>query len=316
MKVVYMGTPEFAVQSLKEIAAAGHEVVLVVTQPDRPKNRGKKVVPTPVKEAALELGIEVVQPERVKNNQEFLEQLKSVEPDIAVVAAYGQILPQEVLDVPKYGCVNIHASLLPFLRGAAPIQRAILEGYMFTGISLMKMDIGMDTGDVIRKSIVDINGLTAGILHDELMYLGAEMIVELLKDVEKNGADALKGTPQEHEKATYAPMLTKAEAEIDFNKAADEVALLINGMDPWPVAYTKYKGETVKIRGPEWYGTTRPGEDDPPGTILKVTKEGMLVMCKGSLLMIHSVQFPNKKAMPVGEYIKGNSLEEGVILGE
>lgn len=316
MRIIYMGTPEFAVEALDRIAKAGHEVVLVVTQPDKPKNRGKKLQPTPVKEKALDLGIEVVQPEKVKGNAEFLEKIKSVEAELAVVAAYGQILPEEVLEAPKYGCVNIHASLLPFLRGAAPIQRAIIEGYAYTGVTLMKMDKGMDTGNIITKRMTGLNGVTGGELHDELMDMGGEMIVELLAKVEAEGPDVLKGTPQDHEKATYAPMLKKSEGLIDFDTPADDICLKINGMDPWPSAYTTYKGETVKLRNPEWYGTARPSEDQEPGTIMKVSKEGMLVKCRGSLVMIHTIQFPNKKSMSVGEYIKGNSLEEGVVLGK
>jgi len=313
MKLIYMGTPDFAVGPLEYIVKAGHEVVCVVTQPDKPKNRGKKVQPTPVKEAALNMGIEVVQPEKVKGNQEFADYIKSLDADLAVVAAYGKILPKEILDAPKYGCVNIHASLLPKLRGAAPIQRAILEGYLYSGITIMKMDEGLDTGDMLYKNMLSITGMTSEELHNELMIMGAEMIVEFLDKVEKKGENAFVGEKQDDSQATYAPMISKEEGLVDFKNTAEDIFLQINALDPWPCAYTYYKGTQMKLKDPEWYGSAR--EERTPGTIVKVSKEGMLIHCNGDMLMIHTIQFPNKKAMPVGEYIKGNELEEGVVLG-
>lgn len=313
MRVIYMGTPEFAVEPLKELVKAGHEVVCVVTQPDKPKNRGKKMQPTPVKEAAERLGLPVIQPEKVKNNPEFLEYIEHLEAEVAVVAAYGKILPKEILEAPKYGCLNIHASLLPKLRGAAPIQRAILEGYLFSGISIMKMDEGMDTGRVISKRIMGISGMTSQDLHDELMCMGAEMILEILENLEKEGDSAIIGEAQDHAQATYAPMIRKEDGLIDFSKTADDILLQINALDPWPSAYTYYKGQQVKLKDPEWYGSS--GDTDW-GKILEVSKKGMLVQCNGSLLLVKTVQFPNKRAMPVEEYIKGNELDAGVILGK
>lgn len=316
MKVIYMGTPEFAVDALRNIVDKGHEVVCVVTQPDKPKNRGKKLQPTPVKEAALELGIEVVQPEKVKDNEEFLEYIKEKDADIAVVAAYGQILPKEILEAPKYGCVNIHASLLPKLRGAAPIQRAILGGYMYSGVTLMKMDEGLDTGDMIAKTMISIGGMSGEELHNELMGIGAIMIADLLAKIENEGDDALKGEPQDHSQATYAHMVKKQEGIIDFNKPADEICRQINAFDPWPSAYTTYKGKTVKFKNPEWYGSVWREEQKECGTIVKVSKQGLVVQCKGDYLLINTIQAAGKRAMSIAEYIKGNELEEGVVLGQ
>ncbi len=313
MKILYMGTPEFAVEPLKALAKAGHEIVCVVTQPDKPKNRGKKLQPTEVKEAALALGLEVIQPEKIKGNEEFLEYIKSLNADIGVVAAYGKILPKEVLDAPRLGCVNIHASLLPKLRGAAPIQRAIMEGYLFSGVTIMKMDEGLDTGNMLSKKIISIAGMTGSQLHDELMFIGAEMIVELLENLELEGEAVLKGEEQDHSKATYAHMISKKDGLIDFNKRADDILLQINALEPWPSAYTFYKGEQVKLKDPEWYGSAR--EPRECGTILDVSKDGMVIQCNGDLLRIHTIQFPGKRAMSIQEYIKGNELESGVVLG-
>ncbi|MDO4482432.1 MAG: methionyl-tRNA formyltransferase [Bacillota bacterium] len=313
MKLIYMGTPEFAVEPLKELVKAGHEILCVVTQPDKPKNRGKKLQPTPVKEAALEMNLEVVQPEKIKGNTEFIEYIKGLGADLAIVAAYGKLLPKEILDAPKMGCLNIHASLLPKLRGAAPIQRAILEGYLFSGVTIMKMDEGLDTGNMISKSILSIAGMTADILHDELMTMGAEMIVEVLKKVEEEGEAAITGEKQDDSQATYAPMIKKEDGRIDFSRRADDILLQINALEPWPSAFTYYKGTQVKLKDPEWYGSAR--EYREPGTILSVSKKGVVIQCGGDLLLIKKVQFANKKAMSVAEYIKGNELEEGVVLG-
>ena len=314
MKIIYMGTPEFAVEPLKRLKADGHEIALVVTQPDRPKNRGKKMLPTPVKEAALEMGLEVVQPEKVKGNEEFLEKVRELDADIAVVAAYGQILPKEVLEAPRLGCLNIHASLLPKLRGAAPIQRALLEGYLYSGITIMKMNEGLDTGDMIDKRIVSISGMTSDELHDELMDLGAEMISELLGLAETQGEEALRGEPQDDAQATYAPRIEKTEALVDFNETADDAFLKINAMDSWPGAYTYYKGQMMKMKDPEWYGSDY--TDSKCGEILEVSKKGIVIKCRDSQLLVKTIQFPGKRAMSVAEFIKGNELEEGVILGQ
>ncbi|MBR6700743.1 MAG: methionyl-tRNA formyltransferase [Firmicutes bacterium] len=313
MKLIYMGTPDFAVGPLEYLLKAGHEIVCVVTQPDKPKNRGKKVQPTPVKEAALKFGLEVVQPEKVKDDKEFADYIKGLDADLGIVAAYGKILPKEILEAPKMGCVNIHASLLPKLRGAAPIQRAILEGYLYSGITIMKMDEGLDTGDMLYKNMLSITGMSAEELHNELMIMGAEMIVEFLDKVEKEGEAAFVGEKQDDSLATYAPMIRKEEGLVDFTKTAEDIFLQINALDPWPCAYTYYKGTQMKLKDPEWYGSAR--VERTPGTIVRADKEGLLVQCNGDMLMIHTIQFPNKKAMPVGEYIKGNELEEGVVLG-
>lgn len=314
MKLIYMGTPEFAVEPLKKLFKEGHDMVCVVTQPDKPKNRGKKLQPTPVKEAALSLGLEVIQPERIKGNTEFEDYIKSLNADLAVVAAYGQILPKEILEAPRLGCLNIHASLLPKLRGAAPIQRAIMEGYLFSGVTIMKMDEGLDTGDMISKNIISIAGMTSEELHDELMSIGADMIAELLKKVEAEGEKALVGEKQDDSQATYAKMIRKEEGLIDFKKTGDDILLQINALTPWPSAYTYYKGTQVKLKDPEWYGSARTYRE--PGTIVSVSKKGLVIQCNGDLLLVKTVQFANKKAMSVAEFIKGNELEEGVVLGK
>lgn len=314
MRIIYMGTPEFAVEPLKRLKADGHDIVAVVTQPDRPRDRGKKMLPTPVKQAALEMGLEVLQPERIRDNPEFIERIREMDADVAVVAAFGQILPKEVLEAPKLGCLNIHASLLPKLRGAAPIQRALMEGYLYSGITIMKMDEGLDTGDMITKQIISITGLTADILHDELMELGANMISDLLSLVETQGEEALRGEPQDDERATYAPRIEKKEALVDFNETADDVFLKINAMDSWPGAYTYYKGKQMKMKDPEWYGSDY--TESKCGEILKVSDKGIIIKCRDSQLLVKTIQFPGKRAMKVAEYIKGNELETGVILGQ
>ena len=314
MRIIYMGTPEFAVEPLKRLKADGHDIVAVVTQPDKPKNRGKKMLPTPVKEAALEMGLEVLQPEKIRGDEEFLDRIRELDADVAVVAAFGQILPKEVLEAPKLGCLNIHASLLPKLRGAAPIQRALMEGYLYSGITIMKMDEGMDTGDMITKQIVSITGMTADILHDELMELGANMISDLLALAETQGAEALQGEPQDDSQATYAPRIDKKEALVDFNETADDVFLKINAMDSWPGAYTYYKGKQMKMKDPEWYGSDY--KESKCGENLKVSDTGIIIKCRDSQLLVKTIQFPGKRAMSVADYIRGNELETGVILGQ
>ncbi|MBQ3390642.1 MAG: methionyl-tRNA formyltransferase [Firmicutes bacterium] len=314
MKIIYMGTPEFAVEPLKRLKSDGHEILAVVTQPDRPKNRGKKMLPPPVKEAALEMGLEVLQPEKIRGNEEFIGRIRELDADVAVVAAFGQILPKEVLEAPKLGCLNIHASLLPKLRGAAPIQRALMEGYLYSGITIMKMDEGLDTGDMITKRIVSITGMTADMLHDELMEMGADMISDLLGLAETQGEEALRGEPQDDSQATYAPRIDKKEALIDFHETADDVFLKINAMDSWPGAYTYYKGRQMKMKDPEWYGSDY--KESKCGEILKVSDQGIIIKCRDSQLLVKTIQFPGKRAMSVKEFIRGNELETGVILGQ
>ena len=243
MKIVFMGTPDFSVPALEELAKV-HQVAAVVTQQDRPKGRGHKMQYTPVKEKALELNIPVYQPEKVKN-PEFVDILREINPDVIVVIAFGQILSKEILDLPKYGCINVHASLLPKYRGAAPIQWAVLDGEEKTGITTMYMEKGLDTGDMIDKAEVVLDEKeTAGSLHDKLMVLGADLLLETLKKLEDGTAVRKK---QNDEESCYAKMLSKDMGQIDFTKDAKEIECLIRGMNPWPSAYNFYNGKTLKI---------------------------------------------------------------------
>lgn len=308
MKIVYMGTPDFAVPPLVRLIEEGHCVAAVVTQPDKPKGRGNRVQYSPVKEKAVENGISVLQPDKIKNNAEFLSQLKKISPECIVVAAYGKILPKEILDLPKYGCINIHGSLLPKYRGAAPIQWAVINGEAKTGITIMQMDTGLDTGDIIEKKEIEIGRMTAGELHDELSRLGADLLCETVLKLE-NGT-AVK-TRQNEAEATYAPMLTKQHGMIDFNKQPEEIECLIRGLNPWPVAYTMYKGMPMKVWEAE---PVNERNDAPPGTITGASAQGIRVSAGGKTLLIKKIQFPNKKVMTADEYLRGNKIEENIRL--
>lgn len=308
MKIVYMGTPDFAVPPLQMLCDNGYEVGLVVTQPDKARDRGKKVQFTPVKEAALAYGIEVLQPEKIRDNHEFLAQLKAYQPDLIVVAAYGKILPVEILNLPPLGCINIHASLLPKYRGAAPIHRCIIEGEEETGITLMVMTEGLDEGDILALRSVPVANKTTAILHDELSVLGGELLIETLPDIV---AGKVKGIKQEAAYATYAPMVFKQDGLIDFSKDPGVIACLIRGMNSWPGAYTFYGQEQMKVWEAE---ATQKKTDRPGGTILSVSKEGLEVAAGGGTLLITKLQMPGKRPISVGEYIKGNRLEIGTVL--
>lgn len=309
MKIVYMGTPDFAVPALEEIVKAGYEVGYVVSQPDKAKDRGKKLKPTQVKAKALELGLEVLQPEKIKDNQEFYETLKEYEPDLIVVAAYGKIIPKNILDLPKYGCVNIHGSILPRWRGAAPIQWSIIAGDKETGVTLMYMAEGLDTGDMIAKAYTKTEGKTSGDLHDELAKLGAELLVSKLPDFENGTISAEK---QNDEASCYAPMLSKKDGVIDFTKNAEEIQCAIRGLSPWPGAYTYLNGDIFKIWEAEALDKT---SDKEPGTVLEVSKEGIKIATGNGILLAKMIQVPGKKKMYVADYIKGNNIEIGTTLG-
>ena len=267
MKIVFMGTPDFSVNALENIVKAGHDVVGVITQPDKPKGRGGKMQYTPVKEKALELGLDVYQPQRVKE-PEFIEKLKEMNPDAIVVIAFGQILPKEILDMPKYGCINVHASLLPKYRGAAPIQWAVIDGEKETGVTTMYMNEGLDTGDIIDKVVVPIDKKeTGGSLFDKLAIEGGKLILKTLIELENGTAVR---TPQDDSKSNYAGMINKQLGKIDFNKSANEIERLIRGLNPWPSAYTKMDGKTLKI----WDADVDDSENDSaPGTINEVGKD-------------------------------------------
>ena len=309
MKIIYMGTPDFAVLPLKALYEAGHEIVLVVTQPDKPKGRGHKLTPPPVKEFAVSKNIPVYQPESAKNDESY-EYLKSFDADIFIVAAYGQILPQRVLDIPKYGCINIHASLLPKYRGAAPIQWCIINGETVTGVTTMQMNAGLDTGDMLMKEEVKIDDTDTGeTLHDKLAIAGVNAILKTLKQIE-NGT--LKAEKQDDSRSCYAPMIDKTTGYIDFSKSAKEIYNLIRALNSYPYASTTYSGTRFKVIGAKALDNDLCAEC---GEIVDVSKDGILVACKKGSLLITDVQFEGKKKMPVSEFIKGNEIEKGIILG-
>lgn len=303
-----MGTPEFAVTVLEGLLNTKHEVGLVATQPDKAKNRGKKIQYTPVKEKALEHNIKVLQPEKVRGNEEFLEELKDYRPDIIVVAAYGQILPKEVLELPKYGCVNVHASLLPRLRGAAPIQRAIIEGDEETGVTIMQMSEGLDTGDMLAKESIKIGTMNYSMLHDALAEIGARLMVHTLDLIEEG---KISPEPQDDSKSSYAKMVFKQEGKIDFTRQPEAVERLIRGFDPWPGAFCEYEDMVMKL----WKAQPlceNTGKE--PGTIIEVSARGIKIACGDGTLLVSEIQIPGKKRVAVSEYLKGNQIKEGIIL--
>ncbi len=311
LKVIYMGTPDFAVPPLKRLVADGYDVRLVVTQPDKARDRGKKVQATPVKAAAVDAGIEVAQPEKVKNNPEFIEKIKEIAPDIIIVAAYGKILPVELLEIPRLGCVNIHASLLPRFRGAAPINRSIMAGDKETGITLMYMAEGLDTGDMIAKASVEIGRKDAEELHDELSEMGAELLAEYLPRIASGDIAPEK---QDDALSCYAPMISKEEGHIDFTNSASSIDCFVRGMPKRPGAYTDYCGTQMKIRGALASDRTAP-DGAVPGTIVDVDGKNIYVACGEGVLAVTDIQMPGKKAVKVADYLRGNSIEKGVVLG-
>ena len=307
-RIIYMGTPEFAVPPLEEMVKKGYHVVLAVTQPDRARGRGKKVHPTPVKEAAQACGIEVAQPEKIKGNEEFLTELRDLKPDLIVVAAYGKILPAELLAIPARGCINIHASLLPRFRGAAPIQRSIIEGDEVTGVTLMYMEEGLDTGDMIAKASTEICRKNADELTNELSAMGAELLCRYLPAILAGEAEREK---QDDSLSCYAPMLTKEEGRADFSRSARELERLVRGMGSWPGVTAYYQDQPMKIREAEVEEKTA---DQAPGTVLSAGREGIRVACGDGVLCITRLQMPGKKEMAAADYLRGNSIEEGIVL--
>ena len=308
MKVIFAGTPDFAAAALKAIAAAGFEIPLVLTQPDRPKGRGMQLAPSPVKQAALELGLRVAQPEKLRNNAEALQMLKEVEADVMVVAAYGLILPQDVLDAPKHGCLNIHASLLPRWRGAAPIQRAIEAGDAETGVCIMQMDIGLDTGGVVSEHRYAIQPTdTANEVHDALMSLGAEAIIADLQQLKAEGR--LKSVKQPEEGVTYAQKLSKEEARIDWNESAAVIERKIRAFNPVPAAWVEYQGKPMKIWRAEVVA-----QQGRAGEVLSCSSDGLIVACGENALKITELQPSGGKRMNIAAFAAGHTVEAGTVL--
>lgn len=307
MKVVFMGTPDFAVGTLEEIIKAGHEVALVVTQPDKPKGRGKSMQFPPVKECALKHGIEVFQPQKIRETAN-VEYVRKYNPDIIIVVAFGQIVPKSILDMPKYGCVNVHASLLPKYRGAAPIQWAVINGDEVTGVTTMRMDEGIDTGDMIAKRQVRLaEDETGGSLFDKLADVGAKLCVETMDMIEQGTAEY---TPQDSEASTHTSMIRKELGAIDWNKSAVEIERLIRGLNPWPSAYTHLNGKTFKI----WKAVVNEENSTfKAGCISKIGKNDFSVQTGSGQLILHEVQLEGKKRMDAGSFLRGNQIEEGTV---
>ena len=310
MRIVYMGTPDFAVNPLHALAEAGYEVVGVVTQPDKPKGRGKTMLPTPVKEEAMKHGFPVFQPVKVRD-PEFQEVLEGLEPDIIVVAAFGQIIPKSILELPKYGCINIHASLLPKYRGAAPIQQAVIDGEKESGVTIMQMGTGLDTGDMISKIIVPLAAdETGGSLFDKLAEAGAKLLIATLPHI-FDGTAVYEKQPEESP-TPYAAMISKKMGLMDFTKSATELERLVRGMNPWPSAYTFLNGKTLKV----WKCSVESGNcgKEAPGTITGVDKKGIHVACGTDKLVLEEVQLEGKKRMETDAFLRGYQVTEGIML--
>lgn len=310
MRIVFMGTPDFAVGSLQALCESGkHEILAVVTQPDRPKGRGNKLLQTPVKEYALAQGLTVYQPQKVKT-PEFVELLHELQPELIVVAAFGQFLSKEILELPKYGCINVHASLLPKYRGAAPIQYAIIKGEKESGVTIMQMDIGMDTGAMLDKVVVPIEeNTTMGELHYALREQGASLLLQV---IDKIAAGTAVAEPQDNEQATYATLLDRSMEHIDWSKTAQEVHNLIRGFNPVPSTFTKLpNGKGLKIWGSKM---TDKNSAAAAGTVIETGKHSFFVACGEGVLEITEVQPESKKRMPAQVFLNGRGVQEGDLL--
>lgn len=310
MRIIFMGTPDFAVGTLEALVNAGHEVVLAVTQPDKPQGRKQILIAPPVKQTAEKLGIPVYQPKRVRE-PEALALLRGYEPELIVVAAFGQILPKELLDMPTYGCINVHASLLPKYRGAAPIQWAILNGDAVTGVTIMRMDVGLDTGDMIAKAEVAITPAdTGGSLFDRLAETGAKLCVETIPSIVDGTAVY---TPQDEQAATKVGQISKKDGLIDFTRSAVAIECQIRGLNPWPSAYTSLAGKTLKI----WSAQVSDRQTEAqPGTVVLVEKDRFGVQTGDGVLICTEVQLEGKKRMSAADFLRGNALTAGSRLGE
>lgn len=306
MKIIFMGTPDFSTEAFLALIEAGHEIVLAVTQPDKPKGRGGKTQFSPIKEIALQQGISVFQPKRIRQ-PECIEELRNYNADIIVVIAFGQILPKEILDMTPYGCMNVHASLLPKYRGAAPIQWAVINGEKVSGVTTMQMDEGLDTGDMIMKSEVELaEDETGGSLFDKLSKAGAKLCVETVAALEKKTA---KFEKQGESETDYARMLNKNMGNIDWTKDAISIECLIRGLNPWPSAYTKLDEKVMKI----WEAQViKVNQEVDAGTVVKVEKDGFVVQTGDGQLRVKTLQMPGKKRMDAGAFLRGYYMEPGI----
>ncbi|WP_457621334.1 methionyl-tRNA formyltransferase [Persephonella sp.] len=307
MRVVFWGTPEFAVESLKALLSSRHKVVGVVTQPDRPKGRGKKVQPPPVKVIAEKYNIPVFQPEKIKGNKEFLKSLRELDPDIFVVVAYGKILPEEIINLPRYKTINVHASLLPEYRGAAPIHRAIMEGKEKTGVCIMEIVRELDAGDVyqcVEVPITDEDDIVS--LHDKLAKAGAELLVDTLDKIERGD---IRKIPQDDEKATYAPPIKKEEGKINWERSAREIFNQVRALKVWPKTFSNFRDTQIKILECEIYDEVSKGQ---PGEIVEILKDkGFVVQAGKGKILVKKVQFPNSKPISASDAVKGYHITKG-----
>lgn len=308
MNIAFMGTPDFAVPSL-EILIKEFGVKAVFTQPDRPKGRGKKLAMSPVKEVAVENNIPVYQPLKIRNDEESINVLKSLDLDFIIVVAFGQILPKEILDIPRYGCINLHGSLLPQYRGAAPIQWSVINGEALAGNTTMLMDVGLDTGDMLLTNEVQVTSdMTSGELYEILKSTGANLLVDTINKLAQGDIKPIK---QDDSKSSYAPMLNKDIAKINWNLSAEKIHNLIRGLNPWPIATTTYNDLTMKIYKSH---VENINSQKIPGTIISVEKSGIKVSTEEGVLVIEKLQFPNGKPLLVEQFINGNKIDIGTIL--
>lgn len=307
LRIVFMGTPEFALPTFQGLLEAGVNLCGVFTQPDRPRGRGKVLAPPPVKELALKFKLPVFQPEKLRD-PEAVEQLRILKPDLIVVVAYGQILPKSVLEIPRYGCINVHASLLPRYRGAAPINKAIVDGEQVAGVTTMLMDVGLDTGDMLIKRATEIGDEeTAGELHNRLALLGREAMEETLRRLCDG---TLRPEPQDDAESSYAPMMKKEDGRIDWNRSATVIHNLVRGLTPWPGAFTLWDGQMLKL------GRTL-AEEGPaaePGTVLSADADGVCIACGEGVLRVRELQLAGKKKLPASDFLRGASLSAGARL--
>ncbi len=309
MRIVFMGTPDFSIPSLEAIVEEGHELIGVVTQPDRPRGRGKRMTPSPVKAWAVERGYEVYQPERARDH-DFIEKLESLAPDLIVTAAYGQILPKRILDIPPLGCINVHASLLPKYRGASPIHQAIMDGETKTGITIMYMDVGMDTGDIILMKETPIHAdENCGSLHDRLAQLGGVALKESLRLFAQGKP---KGTPQQHDKATYCQKIDKSMGEIDWTMEIDRIKNHVRALTPWPGAYTHIHGLRLKILEVSESQILKETTNIPGRVVYADEENGLVVSAANGLVRLNKIQAPGKRVMEDVEFLRGNKIEVGI----